>query len=75
MGRKSIIAIALFLLRLGITSGEVIHVILSAKYLCPAKPCVDLSHFAANSSEYIHANTTTLIFQPGSYALKTNLVI
>ena len=72
-----IAAIAFLLQGFSLTSGEtIIHVIPSADQLCPDKPCVDLSQFAADSSKYTRTSTAiTLIFQPGSYMLKTSLMI
>ena len=42
----------------------VIHIIPSGDQLCPDKPCVDLSQFAADSSKYTRTNTASGVARP-----------
>ena len=49
-------------------AGEVYYITTNSTDLCTAQPCLTLSQFAANSSHYLHSNTT-LVFVPGMHYL------
>ena len=57
------------------TSQTVYHIIANSSDLCTVRPCLTLSQFAANMSQYLHSNTT-LVFLPGTHYLsKVNLTL
>ena len=57
------------------TSQTVYHITANLTDLCTVQPCLTLSQFAANTSQYLHSNTT-LVFLPGTHYLsKVNLTL
>ena len=57
------------------TSQTVYHITANSTDLCTVQPCLTLSQFAANTSQYLHSNTT-LVFLPGTHYLsKVNLTL
>ena len=44
---------------------------INSSNFCTVQPCLSLSQFAANSSHYLHSNTT-LVFLPGTHYLSTD---
>ena len=67
--------IAVFLLcSLKQTNSKVYHITTNSMDLCTVQPCLTLSQFAANSSHYLHTNTT-LVFFPGTHYLNVKLTI
>ena len=57
------------------TSQTVYHITANSTDLCTVQPCLTLSQFASNTSQYLHSNTT-LVFFPGTHYLsKVNLML
>ena len=56
------------------TSQTVYYITANSTDVCTEWSCLTLSHFAANTSQYLHSNTT-LVFLPGTHYLsKVNVV-
>ena len=49
-------------------ASEVYYITTNSTDSCTMQPCLTLSQFAANSSHYLHFNTT-LVFLPGTHYL------
>ena len=70
-----ITAISLLLTNVGCASNEAYYTMIpSPSDLCPREPCLTLSQFAANSSNYLSTNTT-LFFLQGNHSLESNLLV
>ena len=65
------LALSLVLCCLNLAACEVYYITTNSSDLCRAQPCLTLSQFAANSSDYLHSNTT-LVFLPGTHQLSTD---
>lgn len=63
---------SIFLLTLSnLIHGEIFYIVPSKNALCPKDPCLTLSQFAVNSSNYIGRNTeVSLYILPGNHNLK-----
>ena len=61
------------LLYLELISCEQIYIIPSSSTQCQIQPCMTLNEYAANTSQYSHTNTTTLILTPGHHTLDIEL--
>ena len=66
--------VLLLLVCSGLVSSEVYHIQSSPSDSCPAEPCLTLSQFANNSSNYVSINTT-LLFLPGNHSLESELLV
>ena len=76
MSNLSLFTLTLLLCSLNQAASEVYYIYtVKSDDLCTMQPCLTLSKFAANSSHYLHSNTT-LVFLPGTHYLsKDNLIL
>ena len=70
MTHFGLLTLSLVLCSLNQAASEVYYIITTSTDLCTVQPCLTLSQFAANSSHYLHSNTT-LVFFPGTHYLST----
>ena len=61
------------LLYLELISCEQIYITPSSSTQCQIQPCMTLNEYAANTSQYSHTNTTTLILTQGHHTLDVEL--
>ena len=54
-------------------SCDLIHIVPTAISPCQIQPCMTLNEYAANTSQYSHTNTTTLILTQGHHTLDVEL--
>ena len=67
-------SVLIFISLLGSVSGVTLNIIPSVNHPCPTNTCLTFSHFYANTSSFLQDNTT-LIFQPGNFTVRQELVI
>ena len=71
----ALLTLSLILCSVNQAAGEVYYITTNSTDPCVIQPCPTLSQFAANSSYYLHSNTT-LVFLPGTHYLsKVNLTL
>ena len=63
-----LLTISFILCSVNQAADEVYYITTNSIDLCTIQPCLTLSQFAANSSYYLHSNTT-LVFLPGTHYL------
>ena len=69
-----LLTLLLILCSLNQAASEVYFITTNSSDLCTVQPYLILSQFAANSSHYLHSNTT-LVFLPGTHYLSTVLTL
>ena len=70
MTHFGLLSLSLIFCSLNQAASEVYYITITSTDLCTVQPCRTLSQFAANSSHYLHSNTT-LVFLPGTHFLST----
>ena len=70
MTHFGLLSLSLIFCSLNQAASEVYYITITSTDLCTVQPCRTLSQFAANSSHYLHSNTT-LVFLPGTHYLST----
>jgi hypothetical protein len=68
------ISLVLTNLWIGFNSCAVYHIVPSPDHHCPVEPCLTLSSFSANVSQYLESNTL-LLFQPGNHVIHSKVNI
>ena len=70
-----LLTVLLILCSVNQATSEVYYITIQSTDLCATHTCLTLSQFAANSTHYLHSNTT-LVFPPGTHYLsKVNLTL